>query len=115
MIDLGSEGRDQAGGKIVVAGTLEGVAVHPTSGMGKSLKQVLERHPPEVLAGWGGLRGFGVGVRVAWAVTWGLLQGIVRSEPCGYADCCRSGMLIRINALVTVLILPSQKAKLLGW
>ena len=39
------------GGEIVVVGTSETVAEHPTSHTGRYLKQVLEQHPPEVLAG----------------------------------------------------------------
>ena len=47
------EGRDgcDKGGEIVVAGTPEEVAEHPTSHTGRYLKQVLAQHPPEVLAG----------------------------------------------------------------
>ena len=44
MINLGL-----AGGKIVVAGTPEEVAEHPTSHTGKYLKQVLAQHPPMVV------------------------------------------------------------------
>ena len=51
VIDLGPEGRDQGGGKLGVAGTLEGVAEHPTSGTGRTLKQNLKRYLPEVLPG----------------------------------------------------------------
>ena len=40
------------GGEIVVVGTPETVAEHPTSHTGRYLKRVLEQHPPEVLAGW---------------------------------------------------------------
>ena len=50
VIDLGPEGGDK-GGEIVVAGTPEEVAEHSTSHTGRYLKQVLEQHPPEVLAG----------------------------------------------------------------
>ena len=39
------------GGEIVVVGTPETVAEHPTSHTGRYLKQVLKQHPPEVLAG----------------------------------------------------------------
>ena len=50
VIDLGPEGGDK-GGEIVVAGTPEEVAEHPTSHTGRYLKQVLAQHPPQVLAG----------------------------------------------------------------
>ena len=50
IIDLGPDGGDK-GGEIVVTGTPEEVAEHPTSHTGRYLKQVLEQHPPEVLAG----------------------------------------------------------------
>mgnify|MGYP003859114499 FL=1 len=50
IIDLGPDGGDK-GGEIVVVGTPETVAEHPTSHTGRYLKQVLEQHPPEVLAG----------------------------------------------------------------
>ena len=50
IIDLGPEGGDK-GGEIVVCGTPEEVAEHSTSHTGRYLKQVLEQHPPEVLAG----------------------------------------------------------------
>jgi excinuclease ABC subunit A len=49
IIDLGAEGDDK-GGEIVVVDTLETVAEHPTSHTGRHLKQVLEQHPPEVVA-----------------------------------------------------------------
>jgi excinuclease ABC subunit A len=49
IIDLGPEGGDK-GGKIVVTGTPEEVAEHPTSHTGRYLKQVLEQHAPEVVA-----------------------------------------------------------------
>ena len=42
IIDLGPEGGDK-GGTIVVAGTPEEVAAHPTSYTGKYLKPILER------------------------------------------------------------------------
>jgi len=50
IIDLGPDGGDK-GGEIVVVGTPETVAEHPTSHTGRYLKQMLEQHPPEVLAG----------------------------------------------------------------
>ncbi len=50
IIDLGPDGGDK-GGEIVVVGTPETVAEHPTSHTGRYLKQVLKQHPPEVLAG----------------------------------------------------------------
>ena len=50
IVDLGPEGGDK-GGEIVVCGTPEEVAEHPTSHTGRYLKQVLEQHPPEVVAG----------------------------------------------------------------
>jgi len=49
VIDLGPEGGDK-GGEIVVAGTPEEVAEHPTSHTGRYLKQVLKQHPPEMVA-----------------------------------------------------------------
>ena len=49
IVDLGPEGGDK-GGEIVVTGTPEEVAEHPTSHTGRYLKQVLEQHPPEVVA-----------------------------------------------------------------
>jgi excinuclease ABC subunit A len=49
IIDLGPEGGDK-GGQIVVSGTPEEVAEHPTSHTGRYLKQVLEQHPPMVAA-----------------------------------------------------------------
>ncbi len=45
LIDLGPEGGNK-GGEIVVAGTPEQVAAHPTSHTGRYLKQVLAQHPP---------------------------------------------------------------------
>ena len=48
-IDLGAEGGDK-GYEIVVAGTPEEVAEHPTSHTGRYLKQVLAQHPPELVA-----------------------------------------------------------------
>ena len=50
IVDLGPEGGDK-GGEIVVTGTPEEVAEHPTSHTGRYLKQVLEQHPPEVVVG----------------------------------------------------------------
>jgi excinuclease ABC subunit A len=49
IIDLGPEGGDK-GGHIVVSGTPEEVADHPTSHTGRYLKQVLEQHPPQAAA-----------------------------------------------------------------
>jgi excinuclease ABC subunit A len=49
IIDLGPEGGDK-GGEIVVCGTPEEVAEHPSSHTGRYLKKVLEQHPPEVVA-----------------------------------------------------------------
>ena len=49
IIDLGPEGGDK-GGQIVVSGTPEEVAEHPTSHTGRYLKQVLEQHPPQAAA-----------------------------------------------------------------
>ena len=49
IIDLGPDGGDK-GGEIVVVGTPETVAEHPTSHTGRYLKQVLQQHPPEVAA-----------------------------------------------------------------
>ncbi|MEY3930516.1 MAG: excinuclease subunit UvrA [Cyanobacteriota bacterium] len=49
IIDLGPEGGDK-GGEIVVTGTPEQVAEHPTSHTGRYLKQVLAQHPPAALA-----------------------------------------------------------------
>jgi len=45
IIDLGPDGGDK-GGEIVVTGTPEEVAAHPTSHTARYLKQVLEQHPP---------------------------------------------------------------------
>ena len=49
IIDLGPEGGDK-GGQIVVTGTPEEVAAHPTSHTARYLKQVLAQHPPQVVA-----------------------------------------------------------------
>jgi excinuclease ABC subunit A len=49
IIDLGPEGGDK-GGEIVVCGTPEQVAEHPTSHTGRYLKQVLAQHPPQQAA-----------------------------------------------------------------
>ena len=49
IIDLGPDGGDK-GGEIVVVGTPETVAEHPTSPTGRYLKQVLKQHPPEAVA-----------------------------------------------------------------
>ena len=49
IIDLGPEGGTR-GGEIVVCGTPEEVAAHPTSHTGRYLKQVLSQHPPQALA-----------------------------------------------------------------
>jgi excinuclease ABC subunit A len=49
IVDLGPEGGDK-GGQIVVTGTPEEVAQHPTSHTGRYLKQVLEQHPPVEVA-----------------------------------------------------------------
>ncbi|MFN5695692.1 MAG: excinuclease ABC subunit A, partial [Cyanobacteriota bacterium] len=49
IVDLGPEGGDK-GGEIVVTGTPEEVAAHSTSHTGRYLKQVLEQHPPQVVA-----------------------------------------------------------------
>jgi excinuclease ABC subunit A len=46
IVDLGPEGGDK-GGEIVVTGTPEEVAEHPTSHTGRYLKQVLKQHPPQ--------------------------------------------------------------------
>ncbi len=46
IVDLGPEGGDK-GGQIVVCGTPEQVAAHPTSHTGRYLGQVLAQHPPE--------------------------------------------------------------------
>ena len=43
IIDLGPDGGDK-GGEIVVCGTPEEVAAHPTSHTGRYLKKVLEQH-----------------------------------------------------------------------
>jgi len=48
IIDLGPDGGDK-GGEIVVVGTPETVAEHPTSHTGRYLKQVLKQHPPEAV------------------------------------------------------------------
>jgi hypothetical protein len=49
IVDLGPDGGDK-GGEIVVTGTPEEVAAHPTSHTGRYLKQVLEQHPPQPVA-----------------------------------------------------------------
>ena len=49
IIDLGPDGGDK-GGEIVVTGTPEEVAAHPTSHIARYLKQVLEQHPPQAVA-----------------------------------------------------------------
>ena len=49
IIDLGPDAGDK-GGEIVVAGTPEEVAEHPTSHTGRYLKQVLAQNPPEAVA-----------------------------------------------------------------
>jgi len=49
IIDLGPEGGDK-GGEILVCGTAEEVAAHPTSHTGRYLKQVLIQHPALPLA-----------------------------------------------------------------
>jgi excinuclease ABC subunit A len=46
IIDLGPEGGTR-GGEIVVCGTPEEVAEHPTSHTGRYLRQVLAQHPPD--------------------------------------------------------------------
>ena len=48
LIDLGPEGGDK-GGQIVVCGTPEEVAQHPTSHTGRYLAKVLDQHPVETL------------------------------------------------------------------
>ena len=48
IIDLGPDGGDK-GGEIVVVGTPETVAEHPTSHTGRYLKQVLMQHPPQAV------------------------------------------------------------------
>lgn len=49
IVDLGPEGGDK-GGEIVVTGTPEEVAAHPTSHTGRYLKQVLAQHPAQPVA-----------------------------------------------------------------
>ncbi|WP_094555011.1 excinuclease ABC subunit UvrA [Synechococcus sp. 1G10] len=49
LIDLGPEGGNK-GGEIVVAGTPEQVAEHPTSHTGRYLRQVLAQHPASAAA-----------------------------------------------------------------
>ncbi|WP_259728992.1 MULTISPECIES: excinuclease ABC subunit UvrA [Synechococcales] len=49
LVDLGPEGGNK-GGQIVVAGTPEQVAEHPTSHTGRYLQQVLAQHPPVALS-----------------------------------------------------------------
>jgi excinuclease ABC subunit A len=48
-VHLGPDG-GYKGGEIVVVGTPETVAEHPTSHTCRYLKQVLEQHPPMVAA-----------------------------------------------------------------
>ncbi|MBF2090696.1 MAG: excinuclease ABC subunit UvrA [Synechococcales cyanobacterium K44_A2020_017] len=49
IVDLGPEGGDR-GGEVIVMGTPETVAAHPTSYTGHYLKQVLATHPPQAIA-----------------------------------------------------------------
>jgi excinuclease ABC subunit A len=49
VIDLGPETGDK-GGVIVVIGTHETVAAHPSGHPCKYLKQVLAQHPPDLVA-----------------------------------------------------------------
>jgi excinuclease ABC subunit A len=49
LIDLGPDGGDK-GGEIVVCGTPEQVADHPTSHTGRYLRKVLAEHPPQPVA-----------------------------------------------------------------
>ncbi len=49
IVDLGPDGGDK-GGEIVVTGTPEEEAAHPTSHTGRYLQQVLAQHPPMVEA-----------------------------------------------------------------
>ena len=46
IVDLGPEGGDRGG--ILVTGTPEQVAQHPTSHTGRYLRRVLEQHPPHL-------------------------------------------------------------------
>lgn len=48
IIDLGPEGGDR-GGEVIIEGTPEAVAEHPSSYTGKYLKPVLQQHPPKLL------------------------------------------------------------------
>jgi excinuclease ABC subunit A len=48
IIDLGPEGGDK-GGQIVVCGTPEEVAAHPTSHTGRYLRKALDQHPPGLI------------------------------------------------------------------
>jgi excinuclease ABC subunit A len=47
IIDLGPEGGDR-GGDLLVTGTPEEVAQHPTSHTGRYLRRVLDQHPAEI-------------------------------------------------------------------
>ena len=47
IIDLGPEGGDK-GGELLVTGTPEEVAQHPTSHTGRYLNRVLDHHPPQI-------------------------------------------------------------------
>ena len=47
IIDLGPEGGER-GGELLVTGTPEEVAKHPTSYTAKYLKKVLLKHPPGI-------------------------------------------------------------------
>ena len=49
VIDLGPEGGNK-GGKNINLGSNEKVAQHPTNHTDRHQKQVLEQHPPEVVA-----------------------------------------------------------------
>lgn len=48
--EQGPPGERRQGGQIVVCGTPEEVAAHPTSHTGRYLQQVLAQHPPQELA-----------------------------------------------------------------
>ena len=81
IIDLGPEGGNK-GGEIVVTGTPDEVAEHPTSHTGRYLKQVLRsiRRRWWQVEWWSesGVRGLGEGLGVAW-LGWCLCKDVLRS------------------------------------
>lgn len=107
MIDPGPEGRDQGGGKLVVAGTPEAVAEHPTSGMGRSLSRDWSGMCQRAWRAEGGAKGLGEGARVAWVVAWRSLQNNVRSELLRLCRLRHIRYTIGIISLLTVRIISN--------